>query len=180
MGPHQLIHKSSGNIEYGTPRRILEAARAVMVGIDLDPASSETFNKNVKAARWFDSGGLEKDWLTADGQASRVWMNHPFGRKANPAWIKKLIGEYENGNVKEACCLTYADESTQWGTLLRGYWRWKPDSRIAFLDADGRTANSPTKGVMVTYFGKRQRKFAMVFVHRLKGSVDVPYRWIEW
>ena len=44
-----LINQDSGNFEYYTPPFIVEAARAVLGTIDLDPASSRQANLVVRA-----------------------------------------------------------------------------------------------------------------------------------
>jgi hypothetical protein len=74
---HQQINQTSGKVEYYTPQPIIEAARKCMGGIDLDPASSESANKRVKANAFYtqEDDGLHERWF------GRVWMNHPFGRR---------------------------------------------------------------------------------------------------
>lgn len=81
MESHQLVNQSSGIVEYYTDPRIPGAAREVMGGIDLDPASCLLANAfGVFASRIFtkEDNGLVHDW---DG---RVWLNHPFHRGENP------------------------------------------------------------------------------------------------
>jgi len=103
---HQLILQTSLNTEYYTDPQIVEAARRVMGGIDLDPASSSIANQTVQAARFFSAsehqitgisddglpvyfihwGGLLEEWH------GRVWMNHPFGapeRQCSPNCSKR-------------------------------------------------------------------------------------------
>lgn len=64
LEPAQLINQTSGDVEYYTPPFIIEAARRVMGGIDLDPASSEIANRTVKATRYFTEAddGLQQEW----------------------------------------------------------------------------------------------------------------------
>ena len=97
MKEHQLINQSSGDFEYYTPDGIVEAARRTLGGgFDLDPASSPTANKRIKAAqiyeapkfeiiaernglpvrKYADWGGVIRVWK------GRIWMNHPFGKPA--------------------------------------------------------------------------------------------------
>jgi DNA N-6-adenine-methyltransferase (Dam) len=72
--------QSQGSNEWYTPPWCIEAALAVMGGIDLDPASCALANETVKAARYYDKtmNGLEQPW-SIDGRPSRVWLNPPYG-----------------------------------------------------------------------------------------------------
>ncbi len=80
MENHQLVNQSSGTVEYYTDPLIVEAARAVMYSIDLDPATSLLANAfGVYADRIFtrEDNGLAHDWF------GNVWLNHPFHRGEN-------------------------------------------------------------------------------------------------
>ena len=98
MDNHRLINQDSNNVEWYTPPEIIEAARATMGNIDLDPASSCAANKIVKAHVYYKkpkqrtlhywNGSLPTVVLGASPQpalfynwfAGTVFMNHPFGR----------------------------------------------------------------------------------------------------
>lgn len=95
------VTKSS---EWYTPPKYIEAAREVMGGIDLDPASCATANQIVKATAYYtkEQNGLEQNWK------GRVWLNPPYGRTVRMKatrkstiglFIEKLLQEYEHGNV---------------------------------------------------------------------------------
>lgn len=68
-------HQSNTD-EHGTPPEYVAAAREVLGRIDLDPASSETFNEVVGAKHFWtaaDNGYLKDPWF------GRVFLNPPGG-----------------------------------------------------------------------------------------------------
>jgi ParB family chromosome partitioning protein len=192
---HQQVNQTSLNVELYTPSDLIEAARAVMGGIDLDPASSAVANKRVKAKRYFteDDNGLAQTWT------GRVWMNHPWGAKENKcgktctkksclkrgyhlqqdlpgnhAWTNKLSSSYQSGHVSQALCITYASTSEKWFKVLKSnYAICFLDGRTSFLSPDGRPLNQNTKGCAVTYMGRDISKFHEHF--SAFGDVLVPY-----
>lgn len=186
---HQLINQTSGEVDYYTDPKILEAARAVMGGIDLDPASSHAANKHVKAKIYagvqFDGtfiNGLNEQWF------GRIWMNHPFGRpetacvqpcnrkKKNPkhichsmdyfgnaAWVNKLVAEFVCDHVKEALCITYACTSEAWFQPLLMLPQCFLCPRTNYYLPDGTVKKGVTKGSVVTYLGPNTNAFAKAF-----------------
>lgn len=68
---------TSESAEWYTPLEIVEAARSLMRGIDIDPASSARANETVRADIFFDevSNGFTRSW----GTGTRVLLNPPGG-----------------------------------------------------------------------------------------------------
>lgn len=188
---HQQVNQDSGNTEYYTEEYLIEMAREVMGYFDLDPASSETANKTVKAKQFYtkETDGLKQDW------AGKVWMNHPFskGEKACPVskrtgkslcrkkkciergyhitedipgnieWTSKLVEEYKNGKVTEAICITFSSMSEAWMNPLIEFMQCFPRGRINYRLPDGTKTNEITKGSLLTYMGPNPQKFREVF-----------------
>jgi len=169
MKSHQLINSDSGSDEYYTPAEIVAAAWRTMGGIDLDPASSRTANKRVNAKKIFTAkdDGLHKNW------GGRIWMNHPFGRTTNRAWIAKLAAEYLAGRVTEAVCITFAATSEQWFRPLLLHPQCYLNGRTNYHLPSGELKRGVTKGSVVTYFGRNVAKFAREF--RSLGVIKVTY-----
>ena len=171
MDNAKLINQDSGNVEYYTPTWIVEAAREVMGSIDLDPASSAKANLTVKASTYYrlPFNGLDYEWF------DNVWLNHPFSKAQNKAWINKLINEYEvDSNVKQACCITYASTSEKWFQPLMNYPQCYFSRRVNYIDGvTGNIKKGVTKGSVVTYLGPNVAKFYSVFSQY--GKVMVPY-----
>lgn len=144
------VTHNSGNNEWYTPAAIINVARQVMGGIDLDPASCIEANAVVKAKRFYsvEDNGLAQEWH------GRVWLNPPYGRKLITPFITKLVAEWEAGHLSQACCLTNNATETAWGQLLLHH-----ATLVCFLNgrvkfwAPGRTTKAPVQGQMLVYFG---------------------------
>jgi len=170
MNKVQLINQDSGNPEWYTPSPIIEAARATMGSIDLDPASCGAANELVRATRYFTQAddGLAQPWFC------NVWMNHPYSARGNPQWVNKLVREYEAGNVKQACCIVNASTSELWFQPLLDFPMCLLRGRLRFIPGSGQHESSPGKGSAVIYLGPSVDKFAVAF--RPFGSIMVPYQ----
>lgn len=150
----QLIQQSLSNEHY-TPAKYIEAARAVMGEIDLDPASCKQANKIVKAKKIFEDAGETKPWK------GRVWLNPPYGRLAG-LFVEKLAGEVDAMNVTEAIVLVNAHcTDTAWFKPLWDGVLCFTDHRINFYGDDDRSGS--THGSVFAYFGDQQNLFANNF-----------------
>lgn len=168
MQKHQAINQDSGNTEYYTPSAIIDAARLVMGGgFDLDPASSLVANERVRAANFY----TEKDAPLSLPWVGRVWMNHPFSRENNRAFIEKLVAEYEAGNVIEACCITFAATSEKWFRPLLAFPQCFLYGRTNYFLPDGTLKRGVTKGSVVTYLGHNAEAFRYHFKNM--GAVKI-------
>ncbi len=187
-GAHQQINQNSGNFEYYTPGQFTDAAREVMGGIDLDPASSYIANQRIKAKKIFtkEDSGLMNIWN------GRVWMNHPFSKgekkchknrgrckkqtckdrgyhididlPGNTQWIKRIIAEYEKGHVTEAIMICYASTSETWFKPLLSYIQCFIAGRVDYYDPEGNQIKGCPKGSVITYLGKNTEKFKKEFL----------------
>lgn len=102
------------NNEWYTPARYVEAARSVMGGIDLDPASCEVANQTVRATHFYarEENGLMLPW------SGRVWLNPPFSMVDETCgagkWSSRLLSEYRQRHVEQAIILIPAITDTKW------------------------------------------------------------------
>lgn len=159
MKSHQHINQDSGNTEYYTDPKIIEAARRTMGGIDLDPASSPRANEVVRAKAIYtkEDNGLSRAWR------GRVWMNHPFDRRTNRLWIAHLKLEHDIWNMTQACCITYAATSERWFRPLLDYPQCFLVPRTNYYLPDGTIKKGVTKGSVVTYLGPNVDRFKAEF-----------------
>ena len=154
--PH--VSHNSGNNEWYTPPEYIEAAREVMGGIDLDPASSEIANGTVGAARFYteEDDGLCHLW------GGRVWLNPPYASNLIGSFTEKLAFHVRQGDVTEACVLVNNATETGWFNAILNvascvcFIR----SRVKFVDADGNPTGAPLQGQALLYIGDKVESFA--------------------
>lgn len=156
--PH--VAHNSGNNEWYTPPEIVEAARRVMGGIDLDPASSSLANQTVKATTYFTSetNGLAQPWPTG-----RIWLNPPYAAPLIGQFAERLVDAVRGDST--AIVLVNNATETRWFQAL-----WAvcaavcfPRSRIRFVDPAGERVSAPLQGQAVMYFGPDIEAFTREF-----------------
>ena len=155
---------SSKTVEWYTPPAIIQAARTVLNDIDLDPASCLRAQQEVRAKQYYTQfeDGLSQPWY------GRVWLNPPYGRdhrgESNQGvWSRRLLREYEQGDVTSAILLVNASTGTKWFQPLWSYPICFVAKRIAFLDEHGVAQSNPTHDNALVYFGDAPERFAAVF-----------------
>ena len=154
--------QTSGENEWYTPAKYIEAARRVMGGIDLDPFSSDKANEIVQATVYYTkaNSGLEHAW------AGRVWMNPPYSSKLIWPACERLCEFVASGDVPEAIVLTNNTTETaavqRMAELASAYCFHS--RRIKYLNEDLEEAETPVQGQMFIYFGPNVDRFAAEFV----------------
>jgi phage N-6-adenine-methyltransferase len=154
----ELLAQSDQN-DWRTPRKYLDAAREVMGGIDLDPASSAEANETVKATVFYteNDNGLGQSWK------GKVWLNPPYGGEAR-LFIERLIREYQVGNITAACALVNsAGTETKWYQELFNYTICFVRGRIDFGGPSRKVSSTSTHGSAIVYLGPDIDKFIARF-----------------
>jgi phage N-6-adenine-methyltransferase len=155
--------RSESNERY-TPPAIIDAARAVMGGIELDAASCETANQIVKAEFYFTA---EDNALIQTWRAKTVWCNPPYGKIKNKSmagiFLDKMISEYDAGNFEQGIILVNACPSASWFKPAYRFPICFTDGRIAFLDYTLTPLTQPTKDNALIYIGQNVERFAHRF-----------------
>jgi hypothetical protein len=187
-----IAQHSSKTSEHFTPPAVVEAARRVLGGIDLDPASCAEANATVGAFQFFASpaDGLLKRW------SGRVFLNPPggtltlskaaraelgagkakleslrlaeeaaaWGTRSRPvAWWRKLSEQWRAGNVDAAIFLGFTLEILR---TAQGDHRFDSPLDFPFCVLRSRQrfgGNSPTHGNVVIYLGDKPRAFEREF-----------------
>ena len=106
----EMMLSRSSPVEVWTPAPIIEAARVIMGGIDLDPASCAAANDTVRATRYLAAvdDGLSVPW------AGRVWCNPPFADGGQRRFARHLLHEIERGAVEQAVLLGFWAGGSTW------------------------------------------------------------------
>lgn len=167
--------------EWYTPAKYVDAARKVMGGIDLDPASCEMANRTVKATRYYtrEQNGLVQGWH------GRIWLNPPYG-KLNPipgstkSWqklfVERALWEYSHKGIEQAILLLLGNACFAhyfyplWESPLCFH-----DGYISFNKPDG-TTDDFGFGTIIAYLGPNESKFIEVFSQfgRIAKAIDTP------
>jgi phage N-6-adenine-methyltransferase len=152
--------KGTGQNEWHTPEQYVEAARAVLGTIDLDPASNEVAQEVIRATTFYtkEEDGLAKPWRGS------VWLNPPYSQPLIGQFGERLVAEYTAGNVPRAIMLTHNYTDTGWfhraerEASLICFTR----GRIKFID-DNEAECNPTQGQAFFYYGKEPAVFRDMF-----------------
>lgn len=151
----QNIHLSESN-EWYTPGEYIESVRAVMGGIDVDPASNPQANETVGAATYYTSetDGLAHEW------PGRVWLNPPWGGQQSE-FVARLVQQFSDGITTEAVVLVNAHATeTTWFAPLWDHVMCFTDHRINFY---GTAGIGSTHGSVFVYLGQNRDAFVREF-----------------
>ncbi len=143
--------------DFYTDGRIIEAARAAMGAINLDPASHAIANRVVCAERFYTvrDDGLTKPWHGC------VWLNPPFSQWQS--WVPKILHEWQSGQVQALCvlCATRTLTAHYFVPMHKNCSAWcVMHGRIPFW---GGRAAAPDDGHAVFYFGHDAPAFRQAF-----------------
>ena len=154
------VTKNTGNNEWYTPSIYIDMARDVLGSIDIDPASSQEADTVVKAKKYYtaEDDGLSHEWK------GKVWMNPPYARVLISGFCKKIVKEFNDGNVTEAIVLiNNATETINFQEMLQQATAvCFPKGRMKFW-YPGRKIATPLQGQAFFYFGENKDKFISVF-----------------
>jgi len=173
---HAPLENLKGGVEWYTPDRWVERARAAMGSIDLDPASCQHAQRIVQAGEWFDIGrnGLARPWR------GNVFLNPPYTRGVIDKFVDKLLAE--RANYTQAIVLVDNRSDTAWFHRLCGIASAVafPKTRIGFYNDDPRARAPSVWGSAFVYVGDRPGAFAAAFsgsclVFRPETFAEAPH-----
>ncbi len=166
--------------EWYTRPQYIEAAREVMGGIGLDPASCEIANHIIKAERYFTEkqNGLLQEW-----KARTLWCNPPYARTATYQsgirhWVEKAIQSYQSGAIEQAILLLTTEINARWFQPLWEYPICFANHRVKFIapKKDPRGVYNHMFGTCFVYLGPHEERFTEVFCRfgRIVKAIDTP------
>lgn len=149
-----------------TPPVYVEAARACLGGIGLDPFSSAAANLSVKAGRFLT---VADDALTCawrpPSDCRTVWMNPPYSGGLCRLACAKFLEEFAAGSFSAGVVLVNNATETRFFQALLGASAAMclPSARIQFWNADGKQISGNTRGQAFLYFGDDAPRFLAAF-----------------
>jgi len=148
------VGNNSGNSEWYTPQKYVEAVHEVMGFIDTDPCSCEAANEVVRAETFFteEHDGLQHEWHGC------VYVNPPYGDGTVEEFAVKLLLELDAGRATQAIFLVNNCTETRWFQAAVCF----PCGRISFWSPD-RASKTPLQGQAILYFGTNAKRFKRVF-----------------
>lgn len=145
--------------EWYTPAEYIEAARAVMGDIDLDPATCAAAQDVIQAGAFFtkEDDGLTQPWH------GRVWLNPPYSASLVQGFVDKLCAEYNAGRLTEAVVLVNNATDTAWfHSLLARFPACVLRRRVPFW-RPGFSGGGARQGQVIFYLGPNADRFRGVF-----------------
>jgi len=145
---HTVLEVYDGD-EWYTPMAFIEAARALMDDIDLDPATCPTAQARIQATnRYFkDDDGLGQEWY------GRVWCNPPYSYPLIEQFTQKAIAEREAGHITQGLLLVNNCTDAAWFVALAERFPVMfTKGRAKFWQADQRTF-ATRQGQALFYMG---------------------------
>lgn len=152
--------RASGDEEWYTPKVLLDAVRAVLGVIDLDPASCDLAQQKVQARTYYtkEQNGLRYPWH------GKIFLNPPYKMPKVGWFCGYLLGQLDVGHTTEAILLVPNSTHTKW------FYAVAPHAQmIAFprgkksFDHPTKKGGSPVSGSALLYFGPHVQRFCEVF-----------------
>lgn len=128
-----------------TPKKYIEAARAVLGSVDFDPFSSADANITVQALKYYtkEDDSLHTDWPIVNN----IWCNPPYGRGICGDAIKAIVEKYKLSFGQGIVLVNNATDTKWWHELAKvSSSICFTDHRIAFFNTDGKSVSGNTRG----------------------------------
>ncbi len=168
----------SSSREWGTPLKYVEAVRAVLGEIQLDPCANQwSIVKAVVEYKLPSQDGLKEPW-----NFTTIYVNPPYGADQKRGtsirdWLSRCATAATEGSEVIALC-PVATNTRHWKDSV---WPiasgicFLADTRLKFLEAGVESGKGAPMACAMVYWGKKFAKFESVFtahgaVVQLKGK----------
>lgn len=167
--------------EWGTPKKYVDAVRAVFGGqIDLDPCSNKHSIVQAKVEyRLPKHDGLQESW-----EFPKIYVNPPYGSDRERGttikhWIQRCAEAYRNHHSEVLALVPVAPNTGHWKNYIFGRAKavaFLYDTRLRFLvDGSDEGKGAPMACAMI-YWGINYEHFFEVFSHH-GAVIDLQPLW---
>ncbi|WJZ69968.1 DNA N-6-adenine-methyltransferase [Vibrio phage PVP-XSN] len=121
------------------------------------------FSKGEKACKKYKSEARKGQYCCKKDACKNRGYHIDHDLPGNNDWIKKLVGEFNKGNFKRGCNITFANTSENWFRPLYEFPQVFLYDRVNFVDINGNIVKGVTKGCVITCFGMNTQEIDKVF-----------------
>ena len=132
--------------EWYTPPLYIDAVRAVLGKIDLDPCSCAVANETVRAEEFItrEQDALHISWPLV----STLYCNPPYSAGVVGKFVERILEHYDSGGFKSGIVLiNNVSDTKYWQRLARASALYcMTDHRISFINQQGEQLKQNTRG----------------------------------
>lgn len=171
-------HVYGSSRDWGTPKFYVDAVRAVLGRICLDPCSNRYSVVGADVEYTPPQNGLAESWNHAT-----IYVNPPYGlangkyKSGISDWLARCADAHDQHGSEVIALVPVATNTSHWKTSVFGRAAavcFLYDTRLKFLVNGRQGGNGAPMSCAMVYWGRRFRRFSDVFI-KYGAVTDVRY-----